>query len=74
MQLEVSATDTTPAWELRRRVTLELAKAGQLTVEIASRNGWYFVVNGVGGACHGVAFRSAHDAIRAYGKALKEMA
>lgn len=72
MQIDVYATDTVPAHDLRRRITLELAAAGELTTEIVERNGWFFVINGVGGACHGVPYRTAPDAARAYEAALKE--
>ena len=74
MQIDVYATDTVTAHDLRRRITNELAAAGELTTEIVERNGWWFVINGVGGACHGVPYRTASDATRDYEAALKERA
>lgn len=72
MQIEVYATDTVPAHDLRRRITNELAAAGELVTGIVERNGWWYVINGVGGACHGVPYRTASAASAAYEAALKE--
>jgi hypothetical protein len=72
MQIDVYATDTVTAHDLRRRITNELAAAGELVTEIVERNGWWFVINGVGGACHGVPYRTTSDAARDYEAALKE--
>jgi len=72
MQIEVYATDTVPAHDLRRRITNELAAAGELVTGIVERNGWWYVINGVGGACHGVPYRTFSDAVSAYEATLKE--
>jgi len=72
MQIDVYATDTVPAHDLRRRITDELLAAGELVTGIVERRGWWYVTNGKGGACHGVPYRTLSDAVSAYADSRKE--